>query len=49
MFISVIRSSDRWEVEDQKILGWICGMEGELVDAIDPFFAAIHWTVWYLG
>jgi hypothetical protein len=41
MSASIIQSSDGREVENQEIRGWICRMEGELVDAIDSLSALI--------
>ena len=37
VFTSAIRSSDSWEVGNQEPWGGIRDMEGELVDATDPF------------
>ena len=37
----MIRSSDNWEVENQKIWGRIRDMEGELVTAICPLSAVM--------
>ena len=41
MFTSAIRSSDSWEVGNQESWGGIRDMEGELVDAIDPFSVVV--------
>ena len=34
VFTSVILSSNNWKVENQKIWGWICDVEGKLVDVV---------------